>query len=58
MAGTDANVFITLHGTDGSSSKIKLTGGSEKQTKKLFEKGSQDRFHISLKDIGEIRTLR
>ena len=58
MAGTDANVFVTFHGTDGHSPKVKLSASSKSDVKKLFEKGSEDKFHLSFKDIGEIRTLR
>ncbi|XP_005090790.1 lipoxygenase homology domain-containing protein 1 isoform X2 [Aplysia californica] len=58
MAGTDANVFVTFHGTDGFSPKIKLTADGQRQVKNLFEKGSQDKFHLAFKDIGEIRTVR
>ena len=52
-AGTDANVFITLCGTKGTSDQIALTG-----TGNLFEKGSSHSFRISVDDIGIIKTIR
>lgn len=58
MAGTDANVFVTFHGTDGHSPKFKLTADSKSDHKKLFEKGNEDKFDLSFKSIGDIRTLR
>ena len=36
-AGTDANVFLTLHGKNGDSGKRKLAKNSEDSNK--FEKG-------------------
>ncbi len=52
-AGTDANVFITLHGAKGASDKIALTGRGD-----LFERGSVDSFPITVDDIGAINKIK
>ncbi|KAK7506931.1 hypothetical protein BaRGS_00001782 [Batillaria attramentaria] len=55
LAGTDANVYITVHGTEGSSTKIHLNA---KNRKDCFQKGMVNKFRIRVHDIGEIRSLR
>ncbi|CAG5117770.1 unnamed protein product, partial [Candidula unifasciata] len=54
LAGTDANVFVTLQGSTGRSPKIKLISES---SRKLFQRNSVDRFLVKCTDIGEIRSL-
>ena len=56
MAGTDANVFITLFGSEGFSKKIHLVDPSS--NKKCFEKNSIDKFQVQLEGIGELRRIR
>lgn len=52
---TDANVFVTLFGSSGSSaSKIPLT----KPGVNLFEVGQTDVFNVESNDVGEISLLR
>ncbi|XP_050407500.2 lipoxygenase homology domain-containing protein 1 isoform X2 [Patella vulgata] len=56
LAGTDARVFLTLQGTQKTSQKIHLNRG--KSGKDHFNKGGTDKFQISLRDIGEIKSIR
>ncbi|KAL4240484.1 hypothetical protein ACF0H5_001276 [Mactra antiquata] len=56
MAGTDSNIFITLIGQHGSSKKIHLLDNSS--DKKLFEKGSIDKFKIMVPNVGELKRIR
>ena len=56
MAGTDANVFITLFGANGASKKIHLVDPSS--NRKCFEKNSIDKFQVQLTGIGELRRIR
>lgn len=51
-AGTDANVYITLHGTKGSSGERQIG------TRKNFEKGAIDTFTLILDDLGPLTKLR
>lgn len=53
-AGTDANVFITLHGPNGTTTKTKL----KNQSRNSFEKGKTDVFTIEVEDVGEISSIR
>lgn len=55
LAGTDANVYVTFYGTQGSSPKIKLVADA---SKKAFQKNSVDKFHVKFPDIGEIKSMR
>lgn len=52
-AGTDANVFITLYGSKGTSDKMALTGRGD-----VFKRGSVDTFPISVDDIGTISKIK
>ena len=56
MAGTDANVFITMFGEHGASKKIHLVDPSS--NKKCFEKNSIDKFQVQMDSIGELRRIR
>uniref|UniRef100_A0A8C1Q280 Lipoxygenase homology domains 1a n=1 Tax=Cyprinus carpio TaxID=7962 RepID=A0A8C1Q280_CYPCA len=49
-AGTDANVFITIFGSNGDSGKRQLT----KKFQNLFERGKTNRFILELLDLGEL----
>ena len=51
-AGTDADVFVTIHGTEGSSPRVKLPSRPED-----FLRGSTDTFRMQLKALGEIVKL-
>ena len=55
LAGTDANVFITLHGKEGDSRKYHLNAHNRSNS---FERAQTDKFKIRVPDIGEIRSLR
>ena len=53
-AGTDAKVFITLHGKSGSSPEYRLEGAGND-----FEKGKKDLFTITVaRDLGELQSIR
>ncbi len=52
-AGTDANVYITLFGTNGNSGERLLDNADDN-----FERGHTDVFSIEMRDIGEIRRVR
>jgi hypothetical protein len=51
-AGTDANVFIILHGETGDTGKRKLEGAGNN-----FERGRIDTFGIEAIDIGELTKI-
>lgn len=53
-AGTDANVFITLYGSKGTSDKLPLTG----RQGNLFERGSVNTFPVSVDNIGFINKIK
>lgn len=54
-AGTDANVFVELHGRDATTSgKLRL----DKWMPNHFERGKVDTFTVSCKDIGDITKMR
>lgn len=53
-AGTDANVFVTLHGLNGTTTKTQL----KNQARNNFEKGKTDVFSIEVEDVGEISSIR
>ena len=46
--GTKANVFITIHGTNGDSGKRPLT-----QAKRVFERNQKDNFELEAVDLGK-----
>ncbi|XP_078530890.1 lipoxygenase homology domain-containing protein 1 isoform X2 [Lissotriton helveticus] len=52
-AGTDANVSITIFGSNGDSGKHRLT----KKFKNLFERGKTDRFFLETLDLGELKKV-
>jgi len=56
-AGTDAKVYIQVTGTKGNTDKIWLEDEG-KNNKKLFEKGSCDKFTRILPDIGVPKILK
>ncbi|KAL0163309.1 hypothetical protein M9458_042705, partial [Cirrhinus mrigala] len=49
-AGTDANVFITIFGSNGDSGRRQLT----KKFQNLFERGQTNRFILELLDLGDM----
>jgi hypothetical protein len=51
-AGTDANVFIIIHGEKGDSGKRMLESAGNN-----FERGRVDTFGIELLDIGELNKI-
>ncbi|DBB10366.1 TPA: hypothetical protein ACH3X3_001925 [Trebouxia sp. C0006] len=51
-AGTDADVFVTLHGKQGTSSRIKLPSRPED-----FLRGGEDTFRMELQALGDIVKL-
>ncbi|CAL1540467.1 unnamed protein product [Lymnaea stagnalis] len=53
-AGTNANVFITIFGTNGNTGKRPLT----QSFKDLFEKNQTDKFQIEALDLGELTKVR
>jgi hypothetical protein len=52
-AGTDADVYITLFGTNGNSGERLLDNADDN-----FERGQTDVFSIEMRDIGKIRQVR
>ena len=53
-AGTDANVSITLYGSNGDTGQRQLT----KKFVNLFERGKTDDFKIEALDLGQLTRLR
>ncbi|KAM7392648.1 hypothetical protein PAMA_007662 [Pampus argenteus] len=53
-AGTDANVFITIYGTNGDSGCRQL----RQKFRNLFERGQTDRFLVEMLDMGELQKVR
>lgn len=51
-AGTDANVFVILHGESGDTGKRKLEGAGNN-----FERGKVDVFGVEAIDIGELTKI-
>jgi len=51
-AGTDADIFVTLHGKQGTSPRIKLPSRPED-----FLRGGEDTFRIELQALGDIVKL-
>ncbi|XP_025103092.1 lipoxygenase homology domain-containing protein 1-like [Pomacea canaliculata] len=49
-AGTDSDIYITLHGSRGSSAEIKLKTVNYNN----FKRNQIDRFFVSTDDIGEV----
>ena len=52
-AGTDANVYFQLIGTEGETEKIQLRQGGKAE--KRFEKGRLDKFIVETVDVGTVR---
>ncbi|XP_025103090.1 lipoxygenase homology domain-containing protein 1-like isoform X2 [Pomacea canaliculata] len=52
-AGTDSDIYITLHGSRGSSAEISL-GNADKN---YFERNQIDRFFVTTDDIGDVCSL-
>lgn len=52
-AGTDANVYITLYGTKGSSDELMLDNAANN-----FENGAVDLFALHLDELGDLRRVR
>lgn len=53
-AGTDANVFITVFGSNGDSGCRQL----RQKFRNLFERGQTDRFLLEMLDMGELLRVR
>ncbi|CAJ1070168.1 lipoxygenase homology domain-containing protein 1-like [Xyrichtys novacula] len=53
-AGTDANVFITIHGSNGDSGCRQL----RQKFRNLFEREQTDRFVLEMLDMGELQKVR
>jgi hypothetical protein len=57
FAGTDANVFMTLHGEAGTSSQYRLET-SKAPSSNLFERASEDEFEVRSCFLGSITKIR
>ena len=55
-AGTDANVYLILHGSQDRTEKIFLE--ESKTHKHKFERKKCDEFEIEAKDIGVLQKIR
>ena len=53
-AGTDANVFITIYGSNGDTGRRAL----KKKFVDLFERGKKDDFKLEALDLGSLTRLR
>ncbi|KAK2819320.1 hypothetical protein Q5P01_024881 [Channa striata] len=53
-AGTDANVFITIYGSNGDSGCRQL----RQKFRNLFERGRTDRFLVEMLDMGELQRVQ
>ncbi|XP_041436582.1 lipoxygenase homology domain-containing protein 1 [Xenopus laevis] len=53
-AGTDANVFLTLYGSNGDSGRHAL----KQKMRNLFERSKTNRFYIETLDLGEMKKVR
>jgi hypothetical protein len=52
-AGTDADVYITLFGTEGNSGERQLDNSGND-----FERGHTDVYSITMEDIGDLEKIR
>ena len=52
-SGTNANVFITIYGTNGDSGKRQLT----QSRRDLFERNQKDNFELEAVDLGKKRLI-
>jgi hypothetical protein len=50
-AGTDSNVYLSIHGDKSEAKKLQLSNSRGK----LFEQGSLDKIDLELKDIGKVK---
>lgn len=53
-AGTDANVFITIYGSNGDSGRRQL----RQKFRNLFEREQTDRFVLEMLDMGDLWRVR
>ncbi|MEQ2162909.1 hypothetical protein GOODEAATRI_024831 [Goodea atripinnis] len=53
-AGTDANVSITIYGSNGDSGSQQL----RQRLRNLFERGQTDRFVVEMLDMGDLQRVR
>ncbi|XP_070844973.1 lipoxygenase homology domain-containing protein 1 [Chaetodon trifascialis] len=53
-AGTDANVFITIYGSNGDSGRRQL----RQKFRNLFEREQTDRFLLEMLDMGDLQKVR
>jgi len=53
-AGTDANVFVTLIGQNGSTPEIRIDHPNYDD----FERGSRDSFNLTTSDVGVLQKVR
>nr|XP_057920226.1 lipoxygenase homology domain-containing protein 1 isoform X2 [Doryrhamphus excisus] len=53
-AGTDANVFVTIFGSNGDSGQRRL----RQKFRNLFEREQTDRFLLEMLDMGELHKVR
>uniref|UniRef100_H2ZAW8 PLAT domain-containing protein n=1 Tax=Ciona savignyi TaxID=51511 RepID=H2ZAW8_CIOSA len=54
-AGTDADVYIQIYGSDGDTGRLKLTRGENIRNK--FERGRTDKFKLEATDIGRLERI-
>ena len=54
-AGTNANVFIKIFGSEGDTDSLDLV--SDDNTKEMFEAGRTDLFKLESTDIGKVITF-
>lgn len=55
-AGTDASVFLVLHGEHGDSLPCPLTAAPGRSSE-IFERGSDDHFELRLPGVGKLRAV-
>ncbi|NXH38465.1 LOXH1 protein, partial [Dicaeum eximium] len=53
-AGTDADVFIVLYGSDGSCTQQKSLCLNKREQRMYFERNSVNQFIVELEDVGDI----
>ncbi|KAL3869892.1 hypothetical protein ACJMK2_042519 [Sinanodonta woodiana] len=55
-AGTTAQVYVTIYGTNGHSSRLQL--GKDGNSTDLFSAGKESTFQVDIGDIGKVTKLR
>jgi hypothetical protein len=50
--GTDAEVFITLYGTNGNTNELHLDNGRDN-----FDRGQLDVFEVTTRDVGDLQKV-